>query len=94
MKGSDVMCKLFDELYSKIEKYCNDNGLSFEKVKKLSQCWGKDDLILQYYDKEKGKQGLLDETPMPIVLMIKRNDNGELTFEQTEFTKKYLSKAS
>lgn len=52
----------------------------------------KDDLVLQYYDKEKGKMGLLDETPMPVVLWISRDSNGNLSFKQTEHTKKYLSK--
>lgn len=88
------MCKLFDEWSKDIKKFCDENNLSFEKAKKLSQCWGKNDLILQYYDKERGKNGLLDETPMPVVLWIKRDEKGNLFFEQTEYTNKYLSKVS
>ena len=34
--------------------------------------------------------GLLDETPMPVVLWISRDFNGNLSFKQTEHTKKYL----
>lgn len=84
------MCKLFEDWSSQIETYCTENGLSFEKAKNLSKCWGKNDLALQYYDPEKGKMGLLDETPMPLVLLITQTAGG-LVFEQTEHTRKYLS---
>ena len=84
------MCKLFEEWSSEIQKYCEDNGLNFEKAKGLSPCWGKDDLLLGYHDPEKGKTGLLDDTPAPVVLYI-RKENGTLIFEQTEHTRKYLS---
>lgn len=83
------MCKLFDDWSKDIEKFCIENNYSFEKAKKLSQCWRKDFLALQYFDPEKGKTGLLDETPMPLVLTISKK-NGKLHFEQTEHTRKYL----
>lgn len=88
------MCKLFNKWSKQIKEYCDKNDLSFEKVEKLSKCWGKDDLILQYHDESKGLTGLLDETPMPVVLYVKKSANGELNFEQTEYTQKYLGKAS
>lgn len=91
LERSDFMCKLFNDWSNEIQKYCEGNGLSFEKAKKLSKCWGKNDLILQYHDPEKGKLGLLDETPMPVVLAIFRQPDGSLKFEQTEHTRKYLS---
>ncbi|MGN0468456.1 MAG: hypothetical protein ACI4GY_07020 [Acutalibacteraceae bacterium] len=84
------MCKRFDDWSKEIENFCNTNGFDFEKAKKLSKCWGKNDLILQYYDPEKGKLGLLDETPMPVVLWIIKNGD-KLEFKQTEYTKKYLA---
>ncbi|MCM1023264.1 MAG: hypothetical protein NC395_04315 [Prevotella sp.] len=84
------MCKLFDEWSPQIEKFCNENGFDFEKAKKLSKSWGKDNLALQHYDPEKGKMGLRDETPMPLVLRIKKNPDDTLEFVQTEYTKKYL----
>lgn len=90
MRGSDIMCKLFDLWESEIQRYCMENHLDFEKARKLPQCWGKNDLWLQYHDPAKGKQGLLNETPAPIVLKIARS-NGKLLFEQTEHTRKYLS---
>ncbi len=84
------MCKLFDDWSNEIRTYCNRNNLSFDKAKNLSQCWGRNFLALQYHDPEKGKKGLLDETPMPLVLLITKTNNG-LEFEQTEYTRKYLS---
>ncbi|MBQ8134692.1 MAG: hypothetical protein IJ192_09865 [Clostridia bacterium] len=87
------MCKLFDEWSNDIRRFCLNNNYDFEKAKKLSQSWGKDMLVLQYYDPEKGKNGLLDETPMPLVLLIQKTDTG-LVFEQTEYTKKYIGIAS
>lgn len=84
------MCKLFDDWSSEIRTYCNRNNFSFDKAKNLSQCWGSNFLALQYHDPEKGKKGLLDETPMPLVLLITKTNKG-LEFEQTEYTKKYLS---
>lgn len=84
------MCKLFDDWSNEIQNYCKKNKLNFEKAKSLSKCWGKDFLALQYYDPSKGQNGLLDKTPMPIVLVIKKTSNG-LIFERTENTLKYLS---
>lgn len=85
------MCELFVEWSDDIKKFCSENGYSFDKASKLSKCWGKDDLILQYHDPEKGKLGLRDETPMPVVLAIYKQPDGSLRFEQTEHTRKYLS---
>lgn len=84
------MCKRFDDWSDEIKEYCSKNGLNFEKVKASSKCWGKNDLILQHYTPTNSNAGLLDETPMPVVLMITKTSNG-LLFEQTEYTKQYLS---
>lgn len=90
LEGNDFMCKLFDEWSEEIEQYCKNNGFDFEKAKSLSQSWNKTCLGLGYYDPEKGKMGLLDDTPMPLVLYIEKTSNGTLKFTQTEHTKKYL----
>ncbi|MDD6488766.1 MAG: hypothetical protein PUG48_02990 [Clostridia bacterium] len=79
----------FDEWSNEIKDYCQKNNLDFDKAKKLSQGWGKDFLALQFHDESKGVNGLLDETPMPIVLIVEKKDNN-LVFTQTENTKKYL----
>ena len=88
-KGVEFMCKLFDMYIKEIQNYCIANSLDFEKAKNMSQCWGKNDVWLQYHDPKKGKSGLMDETPAPIVLKIIVN-NGSVEFEQTEYTMKYL----
>lgn len=85
------MCKMFEDWSEEIKAFCGNNGFSFEKAKKLSKCWGKNDLVLQYHDPEKGSMGLLDETPAPVVLWIRKEPDGTLSFEQTEYTKQYLS---
>ncbi len=87
------MCKLFDDWSGEIEAYCKANGLDFDKAKKLSQSWSKTSLGLAYFNKEdeRGKLGLLDDTPMPLVLWIEKDKDGKLQFTQTEHTRKYLS---
>ena len=87
------MCKLFSQYETQIKQYCKENSLDFETVKSLPQCWGKNDIWIQHYDPEKGKEGLRDETPAPIVLKISVHD-GNVSFEQTEYTEKYLKKIS
>ena len=84
------MCKLFLDWEKEIKAYCSANDLDFEKLKNMEKCWGKNDIWVQYHDPEKGKQGLLDETPAPIVLKIYRTENN-IRFEQTEYTHQYLT---
>ncbi len=85
------MCKLFSEWEKEIREYCRENGLAFSKVQKAGKCWGKDFLILQYVDKEKGRLGLMDESPAPVVLVVRRDSDG-LAFEQTPNTRRYLAR--
>lgn len=83
------MCGLFEDWKQEIIEYCEQNGLSFDKVREMAQAWGKDELLLQYHDPQKGNKGLLDETPAPIVLIMQIKD-GTPVFIQTEYTKKHL----
>ncbi len=85
------MCDFSERYRTEIKRYFEENNLSFDKVCQMGQCYGKNDLWLQYVDEEKGKNGLLDETPAPIVLKIYLDNNGDLKIEQTEHTKKYLT---
>ena len=64
------MRKLFDDWSAEIRQYCENNNLSYEKASRLTKCCGTDFLALQFYDPSQGKDGLLDETPMPLVLFI------------------------
>lgn len=88
------MCKRFEEWKDEIKKYCNNNNLSFDKATKMVQSSSETMLLLQYFDPEsesvKKGLGLLDETPMPAVLWITKKGN-DLEFEQTEYTRQYLS---
>ncbi len=88
------MCKRFDEWEDEIKKYCLENDLSFEKAKSMAQSSNKTTLLLQYFDPDaecvKKGLGLLDETPMPVVLWITKIGDS-LNFEQTAYTKQYLA---
>ena len=84
------MCKLFSEWEQDIRRYCERNALDFARVQESGKCWGKDFLMLQHIDPASGTQGLRDETPAPVVLMVRREPEG-LVFEQTRYTRKYLA---
>ena len=84
------MCKLFQKWQNEIKDYCLMNNLDFEKAKKMPKSWGKNDIALQYVDDTEGELGLLDETPAPVVLWIRKSGD-KLVFEQTEHTRKYLA---
>ena len=72
---SDIMCKLFDEWRNEIKDYCRQQGLNFDTAEKLSQSWNKNTVALSYRDPSKGSNGLLDDTPCPLVLLIRREKN-------------------
>lgn len=88
------MCKLFDEWSNEIQSFCDENQLSFEAAKNLSQAWNKNTVVLYFCDKHNNSDGLMNDTPSPMVLLIRREKDGRITFEQTEHTQKYLRKVS
>lgn len=88
------MCMLFDKWKTEIKQYCEQNGLSFESAQKMSQAWNKTTVVLYHCEESDNTCGLLDDKPSPMVLLIQREKDGTLTFEQTEHTKKYLGNAS
>ena len=74
-----------------IKSYCDDNGLDFEKMSHMPMSSNHEYLSIQHFDPEKGKRGLMeDDIPMPSVLRVLKKPSG-LEFEQTEYTKQYLS---
>lgn len=89
------MCKQFEDWKVHISDYCKNNGLSFEKAQRMVKASNRDTLLLQHFDPNqdsvKNGLGLRDETPMPLVLIVK-NRGGHLEFSQTEHTRKYLAK--
>ena len=84
------MCLEYRKYTDKIKSYCKNNNLDFTKLSRTIKGCGDNDIIFQHFDEEKGKLGLLDETPMPIVLILRDTSSG-LVFEQTEYTAQYLS---
>lgn len=84
------MCKLFDKWRNEIKAYCRQHNLNFETAENLPQSWNKNTIALSYCDPNKGNNGLLGDTPCPLVLLIRQEKNGNLVFEQTEYTKNIL----
>lgn len=84
---------LFTEWKNEIREFCQKNQLDFEAISKLSKGYGRDFLAFCCYDPGKGTKGLLDDTPMPLVLMVRKTKDG-LVFEMTEYTDRYLKHAS
>ena len=79
----------FEDCSLAIRSYCETRGLDFAKAKSMAKSFGQDVLFLQYHDASKGKEGLYNETRMPVVLQVERSSTGFLITE-TENTKKYL----
>jgi hypothetical protein len=86
------MAKIIVKYKKEIEEYCAENHLSVERVFNSPRCYDHESLIFQHADPEKGKMGLLDETPAAVTLAVFLED-GKLRFEQTEHTRKYLGVA-
>ncbi|MGN0648918.1 MAG: hypothetical protein ACI4KM_00630 [Oscillospiraceae bacterium] len=74
-----------------IQRYCENNNLDFSKVERMVKGCGDNDIIIQARIGKNSMLGLLDETPMPVVLRVRRKPDGSLIFEQTEHTKRYLA---
>lgn len=73
-----------------IKQYCTEHNLSYEKVMSTVKGCGSNDILFQVPNNTHSPRGLLDETPMPTVLIMRKTSDG-LQFEQTAHTKKYLS---
>ena len=76
-----------------IERYCEENGLSAEKL--FSSGYGYNDewAVVQYLNPNRPPyNGVIDDTkPAPILMEIFLESDGGLRFEQTDITYKYLS---
>lgn len=80
----------YNLIVDEIKKYCMENKINYDSLM-LNSVKGCDNssIIFCEISKEECEDGLLNEKPMPILLIV-RKDNDGLTFEQTEHTKKYL----
>jgi len=83
------MAKIIVKYKKEIEEYCDENNLSVDKVFHSPRSYSNERLIFLHHDPEKGKRGLLDETPAAVTLAVFL-ENDKLRFEQTEHTRKYL----
>ena len=86
-------CKIINEYRTEIEKYCTENHLDSNKVFSFPKSWDSDTVAVLYHDAEKGKKelsGKISAAPATVVLKIGKRYNN-LEFEQTAYTRKYLS---
>lgn len=87
------MRSLYESWKPQIQEYFKANNLNYEKVKRCGKAVGvidgKRTLLLQNIETDSAN-GLLDETPAPVVLKAVE-ENGKLIFEITENTKEYFN---
>lgn len=83
----------FKDWEKEIQSYCDRMNFDFEKLKKLSKGNGLDFLIFVFVDTEKKMNGLMEDTPSPVILIVKKKKD-EILFETTEYTDLYLKKIS
>lgn len=85
------MCMSVKKYHNEIKNYCEANNLSFEKTMALVKGCNDDSVLFQVAVKSENSQhGLRNETPLPVVLIMKKRGN-HIIFEQTEHTKNFLS---
>ena len=72
------------------KSYCQNNGLSFEKLKGQEFYWIYGEAIFAQPSGVEPKGLTNDRETMPLPTLIIKLDNDELKIEQTEYTKKYL----
>ena len=86
------MCKIFKKYRNEIIQYCEENKLDYNKIFKSAKSYNNELVFVQ-------SPGLIElneedkwrcDIPAPITLKMFAKDN-KLEFEQTEYTRKYLS---
>ena len=85
------MCKIFEKYRNEIVSYCSENNLDSAKVFKSAKSFNNELVFLQRpnFDK-KINHNWRDDVPATITLKMFEKDN-KLIFEQTEYTRQYLS---
>ena len=80
----------YKSILNEIKDYCIQNGLDYDKLlsNSIKGC-DESSVTLQEKSDLPCPEGLLNETPLPVLLTIK-NEKGRLIFEQTERIKKYF----
>ncbi len=84
------MCMNLKDYRNEIQQYCINNKLDFEKTMSAIKGCGSDSITFQVAENKRNIHGLLDETPLPTVLILYKK-NGGIEFKQTEYTQRYLA---
>jgi len=88
------MVKIFKMYKKEIEAYCAENNLLANEVFRSACSYNDKIVVLQHpeLNTEQSRRGLADDIPAKVTLRIFLED-GELRFEQTEYTHEYLGAA-
>lgn len=89
-KGDDLKMEPFTKYYDFLKEYCKESPLNYDKIMANAQCGNQEFFCIQRFDKEKGKRGLLDETPAEVLLTVYHNEDGSFTVVEGKNAKKYL----
>ncbi len=76
-----------------LEAFCEQEGLDLRIVLRQPKGVGEEFIHIYFHNPAKGKAGLLDETPMEILMTMTRDDVDVFRFEVTEFGRKVLAKS-
>jgi len=86
------MCKLFEEWSEEIKEYCAKHNLNFDILKSMLISWNNTTVMFSYCVPSDSDDGLYDDTPSPVILIVQKTEKGNLIFEHTEYTDLYLKK--
>lgn len=80
--------KIFDIFASALQSYCNENNLDFNKVIASPKCGNEMALFVQRLGS--ASDGLKNDIPAEILLLAKKDENGNILIEEYEGAAKYL----
>ena len=78
------------EHINELESFCTQNSIRVESILNSPKSFNKNIMYILHHNPEAGKNGLNDETPAEVLLIIQKKDN-KLEFTPKENLKKYLS---
>ena len=73
-----------------LQEYCTKHSYSYSALESEPQGYGKDFHLFFHHDPAKGTDGLMDETPMPVILRVDKKGD-QYTITETDYTKRYLA---
>ncbi len=74
-----------------LEAFCEQEGLDLRLVLRQPKGVGQEFIQIYFHNPEKGKDGLLDETPMEILMTMTKDEANGLRFEVTEHGREVLA---